>query len=615
MDMQKDSIHIDDVFRRVAGGEEQEGSGAWSRMKDILDEEMPVGGAIPHAARSYRRFLPLLLVLLMAGGVASYYYSDSNSTTPIPDAADNNTLLASSAASSTKTSKYNGVPALPQPMSTQDMTSGSPAANQKNTESQHKSSSAEKGSHTAGEQTGTMYAAATSRPEATNARTPAAQPQPAPIQGAQTVSDPVARQDEPHHSPAPTVIEHQQVIELLQPLATANKGLTSNQLHTVVPAAPLMKPVLMMGQHPVVQSASGAFYKEERDTFTEVSIARHFEPAVAGSVQRPSQPVRVVEDTLAVKRVERVRYVPLNKMEIVQLQELHLDLRTTVAVIEPARLHNSTYTTSEAVAMVPLSRYMVKSKKMDKQGLNNLLQQTSNSLASYFDGSQKFYMGLLVGGNLSIGNPAGFGMQLGLAGLYSLSERVVLSAELRFKNHYYSNYTVADTRTTYDVSSSQLPGGAWLFSGKEYTATSNYRIDHFNSLELPLMVNYSLGRMAIYGGPSLNYAFPMQWGRSQSFSERVIEQQHTTQESPFENTAFHVDPERDFKARMGIGFVTGLTYDFSRTISLDARMSKPLWNNNAAAHGINRLYTNPSLQLSIGYYFGRRDKVVYMMKR
>ena len=40
--MDKNMIHIDDLVKlRLSGGEEQEMSGSWLRMRELLDKEMP----------------------------------------------------------------------------------------------------------------------------------------------------------------------------------------------------------------------------------------------------------------------------------------------------------------------------------------------------------------------------------------------------------------------------------------------------------------------------------------------------------------------------------------------------------------------------------------------
>lgn len=602
MDMQKDFIHIDDVFKKAAGGEEQESSGAWSRMKDLLDKEMPAGTALPKTGRSFRRYLPLLLILLMAGGAASYYHFD-NTTTIEPTTVGTNLLATNTTpagAASLATLKDNGVPALTsQPTSVEKGPAYSTTHQNvaKNTAKLPKATGL--GTTPSGEPENLRVPAMAIANKSSN----------------QVPSDNATLENVTVNGNQPVVIEQQKVIEQIKPLQKITTPVRSNS--AVVSQAkamqvPAMQPLAVsIDQDPIVQSEAGVYYKEERDTFTQISIARRLEAEVGSNRLTP----KIIEDTLAVKRIEKVTYTPLNKMEMIALRQLNIDLNKAVAVVPRARLINSTVTTNEAVSMVPLSKYMVKSKKVDKKNLNSFLQQTTNSLATYFDGSQKFYMAILAGGNMSIGNPAAYGMQLGIAGLYSISERVTLAAELRFLNHYYSNYTIEDSRRTYDVSSSQLPGGSWLFSGKEYTVTSSYRIDHYNSLELPLTANYNLGRLAVYGGVNFSYAFPLKWDRSQSFTEKSIDQQQTTPNSPFVNTGFKLNEQSDFGPRVGIGFVTGVTYDFSRTLSLDVRMRQQVWNNGDKASSLNHLYKSPSLQLSIGYYFGRRDKVVYMMKR
>lgn len=75
MDNNKDFIHIDELFRKLRDTvqEEYRSEDAWSRMKNILDEEMPV--ADPGRGIGKRRyFIPLLALLLGMGGATAGYY-------------------------------------------------------------------------------------------------------------------------------------------------------------------------------------------------------------------------------------------------------------------------------------------------------------------------------------------------------------------------------------------------------------------------------------------------------------------------------------------------------------------------------------------------------------
>ena len=66
--MDKNFVNIDDLVRqRLGGGEEQERSGAWLRMQDLLDKEMPRDKFV--GMLYWRRFLSAMAVLLLVGTI------------------------------------------------------------------------------------------------------------------------------------------------------------------------------------------------------------------------------------------------------------------------------------------------------------------------------------------------------------------------------------------------------------------------------------------------------------------------------------------------------------------------------------------------------------------
>src|SRR5690606_24313970 len=70
----------------------------------------------------------------------------------------------------------------------------------------------------------------------------------------------------------------------------------------------------------------------------------------------------------------------------------------------------------------------------------------------------------------------------------------------------------------------------------------------------------------------------------------------------------------DFKARYGMGFTIGAAYDFSKHLSLDLRINQNLWNNLKSTSELStNLYRATGVQLSLMYFIGKKDKVIYMM--
>lgn len=324
--------------------------------------------------------------------------------------------------------------------------------------------------------------------------------------------------------------------------------------------------------------------------------------------------VQTVVDTLAITRVERIRYTPLAPLEIAALRKANI-IPKAEAIVPMASIKTITVA-SEMVNMVPLSDYKVASRKVDPSKFNQLVQNTSQGISNYFDGTNKFYAALLVGGNGFMGNPTAFGMQLGIAGLYQLSERLTLAGEFKFANHYFSNYTINDQSVTYDNVSSQQSGIEWLFSGTQNITTSEYKINSFTALEFPVTLSYSLGRVSIFGGVNMAYAFPVKWDKTNSVITTLASQNVSQNQNPFLNSDFKLNEQKDFASRLGMGYVGGLSYDVSRKLSFDARVTQNVWTNyNGNADAVNKLFKMPTFQFSIGYFFGRKERVAYILDK
>jgi hypothetical protein len=629
MDNHKDFIHIDDVFKDLRNGEEQEPSGAWLRMKDLLDKEMPAGAPVS-AGKSFRRYIIPLVALLLAGGGFTYYKVNQDSKT-------NAILNPSASVIAGKTSGNDKASNITSGNSNKNARSGA-AINNINSV----------GNHTSADHTITnnknnpnrRVASSTSMDgSATNKKVSGISNKRNPISTTKNSNNTVAgntakaktlNTSSTRNIASAKVIEEQRVIEEIRPKPASGATTTNNQSAvvsnaTIASAAGSSNPVqpkntfsngnlkqvaATLNNKKIVQTSNGDFYKEERDTFKRVDIISR----TVASKANGRNNVKTVMDTVAITRVERVSYVPLNALEMVALHKLLVgDTRTLIPV---ANLKEK-IVSSEMVSLVPLANYKVASHRVDPSKFNQLVQNTSQGIANYFDGSRNFYAALILGGNTSFGNPGAFGLQFGIAGLYQLSERLTLAAEFKYVNHYFSNYSLDDKSITFEnINSQQISGVEWLFSGNQKTATSSYKINNFGALEMPITLNYNLGRVSVFGGLNMAYAFPVKWTKENTLNTVPVQQVRNQNENPFLNDPFTIDEQKDFSARFGLGYVWGLNYDFSRKVSLDARLTQILWDNNKGnTDAIKRLFHVPTLQVSFGYYFGRKDKVVYIMDK
>lgn len=637
MDTQKDFIHIDDLFKDLRNGEEHERSGSWLHMKELLDKEMPVGTAIS-GGRSFRRFIiPLVAALALIGGGIGYRelskdktnkaqlaLENSNSgVTPSGTDASHNLVAGSSNRNilpeRNNNDNGNGSSAVTG-SSSRRKEAGSPSSSVNNSVA---GSSSGKSARSGGAQGNNSQSKTSGNSTANKARTQ--QHTAAGKRGDHHV--PAHKAIAENHDPAADKIIEERVIEQIEPVQKTQKNnqalasasgasSTLKGAKTIAAAAnskDLKQLAFSLNNKKIVRDADGTLYKEERDTFKRIDLV---ERIVAGNSVGRKGPAKTVLDTVAVTRVEKVRYVPLDRMEIANLRQIDVN-NNPAKLIPVTNLHDRILSSNEMVSLVPLTQYKVASRRVDPGKFNQMIQNTSAGISNYFDGSRNFYAAILVGGNTSFGNPGAFGMQVGIAGLYSLGERLTLAAELKYVNHYFSNYSVEDKSVTFEnVSSQQLSGLEWLFSGTQNTVTSAYKINSFGALEMPVTLNYNLGRISVFGGLNMAYAFPIKWSKENTYNTTSVQQTRTQNENPFRDASFQVNEQQDFASRFGLGYVWGLNYDISRKVSLDARVAQILWDNNKSnTDAINRLFRIPTLQFSFGYYFGRKDKVIYIMDK
>ncbi len=602
MDSQKDFIHIDEVFKPMKDGEEREHSGAWLQMKDLLDKELPQG-AVASSGNALHRYLVPLMALLLIGGAASYYYLKGDAPT---DNIRKNALTE------------NTIPALKKEEShTDDRTTASPTTTQAGENYPIASNKALKG----------VRNGASQRKEPAAKATPG---QMMPAKGVQPPGRPLAHQTKAKaaaesipETQQTEVLHQQHIIEnitrpghgapvALAPLTTAGPAYIAGNGNRFASGLTFKTLPVQLNHKKIVQSEDGVFYKEDRDTIKQVDVVTRY---IYSKNNRTGQPPQLISDTIAINRIEKIRYTPLNKLELIALKKLYVSNNVNAALLARERLNTGTAATTE-MALVPLSRFKVNSKKINSPNVNKFIQHSAGGLANYFDGSHRFYLGILAGGNLSIGNPGAWGMQMGIAALYALNERFTVSGEFKVTNHYYNNFALKDQSITYSILERQLPDGQWIYTGTEFVRTSSYNINHFNSIEIPLLLQYNLGRVSIFGGPQLTYGFPFKWSKAMDYKENNIEHRQDNMANPYSDAPFRFNENTDFAARTGIGYVAGMSYDFSRKLSLDLRMTQ-VWRDNAVSNNeaVNSLFRMPAVQLSMGYYMGRRDKVVYILDR
>ena len=611
--MDKNFVHIDDLFREgLSGAEEPEQAGAWLRMQELLDAQMPsdslpvTGGRWP-----YRRYLTALLVLLCTGSGAyiMYHQWNNNTSSAVAEAArpTAKTLRTSqpgnNMASHSAVTTENKLPETTTPTAIADNNTSNPITVSEPATSGNAVLPQQTSRHTIAHNVKNH----TSTPQHTN------------------------NQNNTTTLPEQILTEHTKAT-VAQPL---NSVQNSTQQQTALSGTINPNPKIASGataawsttdlkatetalleaaaQQKIYQNEQGDLLKENTDTINQVVVRETtvLKTTTNSEGRRITQP-QLRTDTLQEQRIAVTTLVLLSPLERTAAAQLKVEPVLHATLLNKSVLYASG---ERAVKLVTLSKYAVASKQSTPERINQMISNTSNGISNMFDGTKNYYAGIIAGGNLALGNPAAYGLQVGIAGFYALSERLTAGVELRYVNRYYSNYQFLDRYTQYSVLSSGVSGGNWIFNYEENVQSSTYRVQNIATVELPVYLNYSFGRLSVFGGANFAYAFDMHpiVNNEVATSQKTISS--TTQNFPIQSAQSQVTPD-DWKRRFGIGYTAGMAYDINRRFTLDVRLTQNLWDNASSEVSkeiSKKTFRVPSLQLGVTVNFGRRDKVIYIL--
>lgn len=229
-----------------------------------------------------------------------------------------------------------------------------------------------------------------------------------------------------------------------------------------------------------------------------------------------------------------------------------------------------------------------------------------DDLLNFFNRNDKFEAMITFGGIYSPAATGAYGFSFGLGGLYNISERLSVVLEAKYVHKIFTNFYQNDVSKQYNV---QQNGS--LFNGQETTVNTEYTIRNYNSFELPLYLNYKIGdRLSMFGGLQFVYAAPIKW----DVNKETIIKDYTSLIAPKSQENI-INQQVDFASRSGFGFLAGIGFDASKRIGLDFRVSQNFYNKNYSNNNvINGIYNSPVFSITLGYYFGKKDKIYYLMK-
>lgn len=315
------------------------------------------------------------------------------------------------------------------------------------------------------------------------------------------------------------------------------------------------------------------------------------------------------------------RYVPMNAADDAQAGfKISLDSKPLTEV-KPMLAQNITSTpdmgvssnkVANANATSLAAQEETKHSKVVKETTLERLRVKSAILGADFAAKTgKSCPGMSMGVHAAFKNPENNfgGFQFGLNNLKPFGDYFSLLTEIKFFIRNNSGYTIRDIMTSnknLSMDTVSSPTNT-IYSYQIDSSSYLYNFKHFYGLELPVMFQFHYRRLSAYAGLNMAYQFRLQTSTMQR--NYVLNRADTiSSQMPFylPNEQGRDVSKDDFKARLGLGLVGGLSYSFTPQLYVDMRIVQNL-NDNAQTLSARAVSANtfkvPSIQLSLGYRF------------
>lgn len=612
--MDKNMIHIDDLVKqRLVGGEEREMPGSWSRMRDLLDKEMPEKRRVV-GFYDWRRMLSvatgvLLLSALSVGGyhvVSTKFRGDNTvarSVANSPAAVQKPSTTSANGDHKTPVRTPAAETTNPGVKNTETTLSKGTSATEKQVYAA-KTSKSGNGSNSPDQKTVVPVVATTAK--ASTQRNPTvAQPN-----VSTPASNPVTVLAVADKTSASSVTEKPKVDQNSKPIEIAINQSEKTSENTKT------GPITTVQQRPLASSGKANRNPSlQPNPITEVASSVKPE-GTKSSMPAPQQPDLPKDSLSKLTIVQRVTVNPLTMVSKLSADTIALE---RIAMDKPALASNTPATSDEAPVtvspaastsllaadaadnnLVPLSNFKVQSRKTSKwntRSFDEVVRDVKFNLAQ-----TKFYTGISAGGNSYMFGPNNIGgFQLGLFGLFMFGDTWGAMAELKYIHRFNGGSTLKDDY----VNTKPAMNGGYLQANVEHF----FKFTTLQSIEMPIALRYAAGRLNLFGGLNLAYHFGI------NADEVTLNPVDSSFKPVVSGGMVKASPSvhyNDFRARFALGGVAGISYEVSPSIQLDLRATKNFWDNayGLGAEQVSRQYYNaPSMQFSIFYRFSQKNQI------
>jgi hypothetical protein len=609
--MDKNIINIDDLFRqRLSGGEEEEKDGAWLKMSKLLDKEMPVrpvGGVRWRRMFTYTAGLLLLAVAgaggyeIVAGhrdisgnsGIASTGIDRANNTrhsritttterltsnTPVTTNADEKSKAALIAVSNVPQANYVYAKTISSKKSIINNSVSSITLNKFTAATSGNSIKKPAKRH----KPNTILSASATH---NSNKQLAKQEESLDISSTRVAQNDIIAAASTITDPAHNIKNHRHVnakMAVLKPAGTLSIDVNKSMQNVNQKAVILEKQkigAIEVVQHNVTKPGDrSGHYRNDTIDKGEVSIDKYMQSATAPATANSE--IKTVVSKSAVTN------------------------GTSLAVVQPTSIFVTSNGKSKNILLASAAKESLTSSNASGSVLNHTSKR-SNTLSNFAEmildfrtnlGNAKFAPGITGGINATFFAPNNMsGFQLGITGNFLFNQNWSFMAELKYFNRFPGNSVINDNYVTY----STLPSGGF----SKDSAQHFFKYNNLQSIELPFALQYSIGKLGIYGGGNIAYNFSINNDFSTNYLGEVFVNSLGKSITPKYT-------EDDFSSRFAIGYIAGANYFITPQLKGDVRLVQTVWDNSSTIGSqqlSSDLYKHPSLQLSIGYIFKKKE--------
>lgn len=606
--MDKNMINIDNlVQQRLGGGEEQERPGAWLRMKDLLDENMPTQKPVAFPWRRMMSYMAAILAVsaLGIGGFKVLSNMHNSAAEPakvaaVAEATERaNAQPAVSANTNTVTASGSTANGSGNILTTNDkdrftnnenmpaknkqsvkkaaikavVNKQAPAANNAKNNDNISASVAEK----APKQSKKHFDKNATPDLAANNKPADNMPKPAAINPSASLANNVAVNNKTTKNKGHK--GHGKGAGAGNNVADNNKA--AQQPAVTKPAADSIPAVTMTEKMTVDHRTNKATYTQD--------VTGRGKAALPEAMQRPANSVATAENNYL-----NPRYVA---------SAANGEVATTET--KPAQILPAASAETKAAGTEDKNLGLGKSRNSRRahQGWNFDAVNQFFKDVKYNLGQVEYSTGIVAGFNAAfLTGKMMPGFQLGMSETFGISDNVSIVTELRYMQGA-GGMTLNDNYVRYNT---EIDG---TFS--KDSMEHNYKFNTLTNLSLPVAVRYTIGNFKVMAGISFSYIL----GITPEVVDNAIPTTHqalATKPAQSEIDAHYYKIGTDaFASRFGMGALLGVSYHAAPRVDLDVRYTQNFWDDAkmpGAKIVSDRLYKKPGVQLNFNYNLSKEKK-------